>query len=170
MAAKRKTKPDYGQVEKDLRALERRLQEELIERLGNVKNTSLDDPTELLDLAAEGEIDFMSAVSAESGSVAIDEIQHALQKIKDGSYGVCDGCHKRIRKRRLKARPFAVLCIHCKESQERLGYVEYSDDVVSARGDGGVSVSLTEETEHAAESARDQAFRDLEDMEISGLY
>lgn len=169
MKPKRKKKPDYKKIERELLGLERRLKLELQERLGNVQNLARQDPTELLDIAAEGEIDYMSAVSAEAGSITIDEIQQALRKLREGTYGVCEACRKSIRKRRLKARPFAVLCITCKESQERLGYVE-EPGTLSTRSDSGVTVSLTDEDVHGAESNVDDVFRDVQDIEVNGLF
>ena len=169
MAARQKKKPDYRQVEKELVALEKRLQAELVERLGNVRNMSLDKPSEILDIAAEGELDYMSAVSAEAGSATIDEIQQALRKIHEGTYAVCDGCEKAIKKRRLKARPFAVLCIECKEREERSG-AGYASRAVTARPGAEVGVSLAGEDTVEPERNVDAVFRDVEDMEISGLY
>jgi DnaK suppressor protein len=44
----------------------------------------------------------------------ITEIDHALQKIKEGTYGLCDICGKPIAANRLEALPAAILCIDCK--------------------------------------------------------
>jgi DnaK suppressor protein len=46
--------------------------------------------------------------------LAVEEIDHALVKIKLGSYGVCEGCGTLIPKNRLDALPYARLCIACK--------------------------------------------------------
>ncbi len=49
-------------------------------------------------------------------SAAVDEIAHiraALKRIKEGEYGECHGCGKKIGAKRLAALPFAVLCIDC---------------------------------------------------------
>jgi len=46
------------------------------------------------------------------------KIHRALQKIEDGSYGVCEECEQKITQARLVARPTALLCIQCKESEE----------------------------------------------------
>ncbi|MDD5006113.1 MAG: TraR/DksA family transcriptional regulator [Candidatus Omnitrophica bacterium] len=48
--------------------------------------------------------------------IAIDA---ALNKIKDGSFGLCEECNKPISKTRLKAVPYAKLCIKCQESREK---------------------------------------------------
>ena len=48
----------------------------------------------------------------------IRKIQAALQRIDDGSYGICDDCGEDIGVPRLKARPVTKLCINCKSKQE----------------------------------------------------
>ena len=50
----------------------------------------------------------------------LDKIQKALQKIEDGSFGVCEECGEEISIKRLEARPETTLCIRCKEDQERM--------------------------------------------------
>jgi DnaK suppressor protein len=45
---------------------------------------------------------------------AIEEIDRALAKIDDGTYGVCEQCGAAIPKARLKALPHAALCVACK--------------------------------------------------------
>lgn len=48
-----------------------------------------------------------------------NKIEHALEKIDDGSFGVCEECDEPIEKKRLEARPVTTLCITCKEEQEK---------------------------------------------------
>ena len=45
-------------------------------------------------------------------------IDEALARIKDGSYGNCQGCAKPIGKSRLEVVPHARLCIECKKAEE----------------------------------------------------
>lgn len=47
------------------------------------------------------------------------KIEIALQKMEDGSYGLCEECEEPISLKRLRARPEAQLCIQCKEAQEK---------------------------------------------------
>jgi DnaK suppressor protein len=44
----------------------------------------------------------------------VEEIDHALAKIKAGTYGLCENCGQPIPKARLKAIPHARLCVACK--------------------------------------------------------
>jgi RNA polymerase-binding protein DksA len=47
------------------------------------------------------------------------QVRHALGRIDDGSYGVCEGCGNAVGKLRLQAFPRATLCMACKVAEER---------------------------------------------------
>ncbi len=49
----------------------------------------------------------------------LKEIERALRKIDDGTYGRCERCGVQIPAGRLKVMPFAALCVACKEQEER---------------------------------------------------
>jgi DnaK suppressor protein len=53
------------------------------------------------------------ALSAQARA-AVDEIDRALAKMDAGTYGVCERCGNPIPKARLKALPYAALCVACK--------------------------------------------------------
>lgn len=53
------------------------------------------------------------ALSAQA-LAAVSEIDEALARIADGSYGVCERCQQPIPKPRLRALPYARLCVACK--------------------------------------------------------
>ena len=53
------------------------------------------------------------ALSAQARQ-AVDEIDHAIAKIGNGTYGRCESCGQPILKARLKALPQARLCVACK--------------------------------------------------------
>lgn len=46
------------------------------------------------------------------------QIDRALSKIADGSFGKCEDCGGSISPKRLEARPFALYCIECQEEHE----------------------------------------------------
>jgi DnaK suppressor protein len=50
----------------------------------------------------------------------MERIDKALAKIEEGTYGLCDRCGKPIEKLRLKALPYANLCIKDKQAEERV--------------------------------------------------
>ena len=47
------------------------------------------------------------------------DIEHALSKFEDGTYGLCDSCGQPIDPARLEALPQANLCLSCKAGQEK---------------------------------------------------
>lgn len=49
----------------------------------------------------------------------INKIREALERIDDGTFGICEVCGDDISEARLKARPVTTLCIDCKMEQER---------------------------------------------------
>jgi RNA polymerase-binding protein DksA len=51
----------------------------------------------------------------------IDKIGRALERIDEGTYGICERCGRPIEKARMKALPYATLCIKDKQAQERTG-------------------------------------------------
>lgn len=53
------------------------------------------------------------ALSAQAGA-AVEEIDDALRKIERKTYGTCERCHQPIPKARLRALPYARLCVACK--------------------------------------------------------
>jgi DnaK suppressor protein len=46
-------------------------------------------------------------------------VEEALLRVRDGTYGICGVCGKPIDSNRLRAIPYARLCIKCKEREER---------------------------------------------------
>ena len=46
------------------------------------------------------------------------QVDEALDKIRQDTYGLCESCGEMINERRLEALPFARLCIKCQEKEE----------------------------------------------------
>jgi RNA polymerase-binding protein DksA len=56
---------------------------------------------------------------ANNARVMFEQSEHALERIVDRSYGICESCGAPIGKNRLLAFPRATLCVPCKSKQER---------------------------------------------------
>ncbi|MBL8231507.1 MAG: TraR/DksA family transcriptional regulator [Bryobacterales bacterium] len=74
----------------------------------------------------------------------IREVQRALARIEDDSYGICLHCDEDINPRRLNAIPWAALCIKC---QERADAVQRTSD------NGSEDESFFEERSYFADAA-----------------
>ena len=59
----------------------------------------------------------LKLASTEHESVV--EIDEALRRIRDRTYGICENCERLIEYPRLKALPFVRLCISCQSEEER---------------------------------------------------
>lgn len=49
--------------------------------------------------------------------IRLADINNALQKIKDGTFGVCENCHEPIDPKRLEIMPEAKLCLKCQQKK-----------------------------------------------------
>ena len=47
------------------------------------------------------------------------QVEKALQRVADGSYGVCESCGEPIPQERLEARPHADMCVACKSKAQQ---------------------------------------------------
>jgi RNA polymerase-binding protein DksA len=73
----------------------------------------------LADTATETydrELDY--TLEENSGHV-LAEIDAALKRIEEDTYGICTNCGKQINEERLEALPWATLCIDCQRNRER---------------------------------------------------
>lgn len=116
-------KLDTGKFRKRLLEERERLQKEReavardeADRLGgselaNYDNHPADAATDTFERTKDHAID-------ENHREIIDQIGEALRKIDEGTYGTCDRCGVDINPERLKAIPYATLCIDCQESLE----------------------------------------------------
>jgi len=54
----------------------------------------------------------------QSGEQGLRDIDSALEKIEEGTFGICEICRKKINKERMRAVPSASLCIDCQREEE----------------------------------------------------
>lgn len=74
-----------------------------------------------LHMADQGTDNFEQDITLglmESEGEELQQIQEALDRIADNSFGVCENCKKPIPKPRLKAIPYTRLCLGCKKKEE----------------------------------------------------
>lgn len=76
-------------------------------------------PIHMADLGSDNfEQEFtLSLMENEEGTLGAIDV--ALERIEEGTYGVCEECGAKIPKARLNAIPFAALCVKCAGRNER---------------------------------------------------
>ena len=116
----------------DRRATKKRLLEERERVIREIADLDADLSESLEDASGESPYDQHMAETAavtlnreidltlqESARATLAQIDRALQKLDNGSYGRCDKCGAPIGEGRLAIAPSATLCIDCKRLEER---------------------------------------------------
>src|SRR5579862_8024764 len=75
-------------------------------------------PTHLADLGTEAFEQERDFGLAERSSVEIRQIDRAIERLDEGTYGICEQCAERISEERLRALPSADLCARCQAEEE----------------------------------------------------
>ncbi|MDR5683008.1 MAG: TraR/DksA C4-type zinc finger protein [Armatimonadota bacterium] len=119
------TKRDYPAFRRLLLSERQRLVQELetmgerlqqVEEVGVVEASSEDDYGDVATETFEREKGFALESSVQG---MLRMVEDALRKIDVGKYGICERCGNPIDVERLRALPFASLCIRCKTEEER---------------------------------------------------
>ncbi len=79
-----------------------------------------DDLPDEMDLASSEYLQSFTFRLRGREKVFLQKIDHALERIEDGTFGLCEQCGEPISPKRLEARLETTLCIRCKEDQEKL--------------------------------------------------
>jgi DnaK suppressor protein len=118
-----------------------RLQETLRARMADLCNTltgqvanprcfeMADASGDSADAAFEADSDEVSSQLAQWHSRELSQVERALARLKQGKYGICKNCEKKIPLTRLNALPYATLCINCERQMEKYlgGWQDRSD-------------------------------------------
>src|SRR6201986_4102798 len=82
---------------------------------------------DVVDFALDSAQDEISSQLAEVESRELASIENALERMRAGHYGLCEGCGQKIPMARLNALPYATYCIECQRESERYGAAHRSD-------------------------------------------
>jgi len=89
--------------------------------LSLLKELSAQASGDVVDAALDSVQDEISSQLAEVESRELARIEIALERMREGQYGICEGCGTNIPLARLNALPYATLCIKCQREAEREG-------------------------------------------------
>ena len=106
---------ELGRLQKELADIQERSSRAMdVEIVSEVSGYD-DHPADLASETFEREKD---QAMVEALEATISRVELAMEKLKLGTYGICDGCGKKITQKRLDAVPYATLCVECQSRTE----------------------------------------------------
>lgn len=100
-----------------------KLREEILAGIGmNIKTERGISDREVGDFYDDVDVEKVRQLTYTLGErerAKLNAIESAIEKVKDGTYGLCEECGAEINKKRLKILPFARYCIACQSDLER---------------------------------------------------
>ena len=113
-------------TEKDLDTFQHKLLDRRVQIEKNLRGTTLElEGMRELELNDEGDYAAASAETIVDSAILVqqrkelNEIELALDKIKVGTFGICEMCEEPIGRERLEVKNFARFCITCREINEK---------------------------------------------------
>jgi RNA polymerase-binding protein DksA len=117
------TKAELKEVRAQLNDDVKRLTGELVEveedLAGMIENSGEGAGNDQADVGSASFERDQEMVIVNNARDMLEQSQHALERIADGTYGQCEICGNPIGKNRLMAFPRATLCLSCKQREER---------------------------------------------------
>ncbi|MCI0527997.1 MAG: TraR/DksA C4-type zinc finger protein [Nitrospira sp.] len=109
----------YAEIRKDLEKQRTTLLSEAGVIIGSGLNSNQENLSDVGDQAtAVADQNFLLRLK-EREQKLLKKIDEALERIANGTFGICESCGGEIGFKRLKARPVTTLCIDCKTQQEQ---------------------------------------------------
>jgi DnaK suppressor protein len=75
----------------------------------------LEDPSDSGDLSQQSHEEWLFLNRNSLEKTLLREVEEALIRVKEGTYGVCQECEEPISAKRLQALPWAKFCVRCQE-------------------------------------------------------
>jgi DnaK suppressor protein len=77
-----------------------------------------DEGRDTYDVASEERDREINFILTDRDRDKLQAIEQALERIEDGTYGICESCEAEIAADRLRAMPFTRLCVQCQSERE----------------------------------------------------
>ena len=98
--------------------MKRQLLEEIQRDLKQGREAAKDDGMDTNDLASEARDREINFILTDRDRGKLQAIEDALERVEEGSYGICESCESEIAEGRLVAMPFTRLCVQCQAERE----------------------------------------------------
>src|SRR5579872_1903680 len=118
-AAATNRKKFLAKMREQLGEMKTKLLSELDSELRAGREANKDEGMDTYDLASEERDREINFILSDRERVKIKQIDDALGRLEEGSYGVCESCGLEVAEERLEAMPFTRLCRDCQQDMER---------------------------------------------------
>ena len=98
--------------------MKKQLLDEIQKDLKEGRELSKDEGMDAYDLASEERAREINLILTDRDRGKLQAIDDALDRIDEGSYGICESCESEIAEGRLVAMPFTRLCVQCQADRE----------------------------------------------------
>jgi DnaK suppressor protein len=100
-----------------------KMREELVQEIGRRTKANTEagaqDIGDILDSVSEERTRELDMILTDREKRKLHQIDDAIDRIDEGTYGQCEECGVKVPKARLKVLPFAKFCVECQEKMER---------------------------------------------------
>jgi RNA polymerase-binding transcription factor len=108
-----------SKMREQLVEMKTKLLSEIDSELRAEREANKDEGMDTYDLASEERDREINFILSDRERVKIKQIDDALDRLDQGTYGVCESCGLEIAEERLQAMPFTRLCRDCQQEQEK---------------------------------------------------
>jgi DnaK suppressor protein len=105
-------------LHKTLLARRAALRKALAGELADLRKTKTESGGDTADVAFDAGSDEISTQLLELEARELSQIERALARMKQGTYGLCEHCQGKIPVSRLNALPYSTTCINCQREME----------------------------------------------------
>lgn len=114
---------------KELRKILIELRDEIVNKISQEMGTKVDEDPRMstlstMDIGDLSQLDLNEDIDYTLLNMQIErlrEVENALDRLEEGTYGVCEECGASINLERLNVLPFTTCCVQCQERREQMG-------------------------------------------------
>ena len=108
----------YDRAKRELLAEQSELEEQLERLVNSARHQTIGLSNHMADDGTEAFEQTVGVALQRKVESSLEEVDRALAKFADGTYGICEACGSRIDRARLEAFPHARCCLDCQARHE----------------------------------------------------
>ncbi|MBE7414175.1 MAG: TraR/DksA family transcriptional regulator [Deltaproteobacteria bacterium] len=148
--AKKETKPKAGKVpfkkeiSQKLLDAKNKILQEVSQKVRSESNVLKYEIGDIYDIASNERERELALMLGDRDREKLSEIEDALERLRDNSYGVCEECGEPVAEERLRALPATRVCVECMSKMEK-------EQKIRGRFEEETGLGIMERTENEEE-------------------